>query len=306
MKDKDMIKKAIEKNIQNKEITKKNVFDSINKNSSLKHKKPMSFKNKYAFSIMSLFLLFFIMVNTSESFAYNISNIPILGSIAKVVTLSEYSKNSDTEFIQVKVPKVVIEGNDNLARKINKEISNKIDILVNRAEQYASEYKKNYVGGENKESDYIPMTYIFDYKVYSSSNNILSFVIIETEINNTTQKYLDEMNVPEKAEYITYHIYNINLNTGKDIKLSDLLGEDYKSIIDKEIDRQVRERAQKDSNLLYYYEEFYASKGTKGIDENEQFYINNLGNPVIVFDKYTIAPEYAGIQEFEIFAKYKP
>lgn len=79
-----------------------------------------------------------------------------------------------------------------------------------------------------------------------------------------------------------------------------LFGKEYKRIVDKEIETQVKERAKKDRNLLYYYEKFYASKGAKGIEENQQFYINKSGNPVIVFDKYIIAPEYAGIQEFEI------
>lgn len=37
-----------------------------------------------------------------------------------------------------------------------------------------------------------------------------------------------------------------------------------------------------------------------GISENTKFYMNEAGNPVIVFDKYEIAPGSAGAVEFEI------
>ena len=42
--------------------------------------------------------------------------------------------------------------------------------------------------------------------------------------------------------------------------------------------------------------------GFAGISEQTQFYINEMGNPVIVFDKYEIAPGADGQIEFEIKA----
>ena len=38
----------------------------------------------------------------------------------------------------------------------------------------------------------------------------------------------------------------------------------------------------------------------EGIDENTPFYINETGNPVVVFEAYEIAPGSEGTQEFEI------
>ena len=38
----------------------------------------------------------------------------------------------------------------------------------------------------------------------------------------------------------------------------------------------------------------------KTITDETPFYINESGNPVIVFAKYEIAPGYMGYQEFEI------
>ena len=42
------------------------------------------------------------------------------------------------------------------------------------------------------------------------------------------------------------------------------------------------------------------SEEWKGLDENTKFYMNDSGNPVVVFEKYEIAPGAAGPQEFEI------
>lgn len=301
MTEKEMMKKLIEDNLVNKEEIRQRVLESAHKEKGVE---PMnskkSSKMKYTLIPVAACFAFVIMVNTSTVFASSMSNIPILNSIAKVVTISEYTISRDANETHVKMPVFSDFSNKELEQRINSEISKKIETLTAEAEAYAAEYKKNYLSPENKESEYIPMTYEFDYEVHSNNQDILSFVITQTERNNTTQKYLDEMGVPEKSEYVTLYMYNIDLKTGKDITLQDLLGDNFKQIANREIERQVKERAQKDKNLLYYYEEFFASKGPKGIEDNQQFYINEAGNPVLVFDKYIIAPEYAGIQEFEI------
>jgi len=46
--------------------------------------------------------------------------------------------------------------------------------------------------------------------------------------------------------------------------------------------------------MQYWYED------SEGINENTKFYMNEAGNPVIVFEKYEIAPGAAGQQEFQI------
>ena len=81
--------------------------------------------------------------------------------------------------------------------------------------------------------------------------------------------------------YSETRYYNLDLENGKLFTLADVLGADYKQIADEEIRRQMRERA--DSGSVYF-------EGFEGIDENTPFYLNENGNPVIVFDKYEIAP----------------
>ncbi len=303
MTEKDILKRVIEENLANKEMIRQKVLYAAKKEMTTNNKDKGSIfnmKKKFVAIPAVLCISFAIMVNTSSVFAATVADIPILGAIAKVVTIREYTHNSDADETRASIPNVTNTGNEEMEKRINKEIDQKMQELTAKVEAEAAEYKKNFLAMGNKESDFIPMQYDFDYKVYSSSKDTLSFVISQTEKNSTSQKYFDESGVPEKAEYVTLYMYNINLKSGEDIGLKDILGADFKKIADAEVERQVKERAKNDENLLSYYEEFYASKGAKGIEDNQQFYINEAGNPVLVFDKYVIAPEYAGIQEFEI------
>ena len=61
----------------------------------------------------------------------------------------------------------------------------------------------------------------------------------------------------------------------------DLLGEDYAAIADASIISQIPEK-EAQSGLDYWEEDF------TGVTEDTKFYINEAGNPVIVFGEYEI------------------
>ncbi|MDF2877276.1 MAG: hypothetical protein K0S30_372 [Clostridia bacterium] len=99
------------------------------------------------------------------------------------------------------------------------------------------------------------------------------------------------------AHGISYQKY-INLRTtdNKILQLKDLFteGTDYKTLINTEIKEQIQQRQIKGE----YF--FPGSQGFTSIKEDQAYYINNLGNLVIVFNIYEIAPYAAGIVEFSI------
>ena len=98
------------------------------------------------------------------------------------------------------------------------------------------------------------------------------------------------------------HYYNLNVLEGKELKLSDLLGEDYINICHAEIDRQIKEQLANDESLSYfgYGDNELTDAGFRTIDENTDFYINSEGQVVIVFPEYSIAPGYMGWREFVV------
>ena len=95
--------------------------------------------------------------------------------------------------------------------------------------------------------------------------------------------------------YQTEHFYNLDLETGRDLTLRDLLGGSYRSIAAAQIERQLVERSPQLGFYLFDDVDIPAL-----IDENRSFYLNENGKVVIVFDKYEIAAGAAGELEFVI------
>lgn len=89
--------------------------------------------------------------------------------------------------------------------------------------------------------------------------------------------------------------YNLDLNTGKYVTLKDMLGDNYKEIVNGSIRKQISER-KKAGETFFTVEE----GGFAGISEDTKFYLNEKNHPVIVFEKYEIAPGSSGEIEFEI------
>lgn len=239
---------------------------------------------KYVLSTVScVFLTFVVIVNLSPSFASSISDIPIIGNMAKVFTIEEYKEEDEQKLINAKIPGIENTGNTELEKRINYEIALKMNEVLEEAEDRAAEYKKAVIETGGKEEDYQPINIQIDYKVGYSSDKIVSFVILKSETL--------------ASAYTERYFYNIDIETGKNLNLRDLLGNDYKNIIDETIYKEIEERSKNPDNM-YFVEEEMKFSGIK--NEYQNFYINTDGKVVIVFEKYEIAPGYMGAQEFVI------
>lgn len=241
----------------------------------------------YAFSTFACtFIIFIFFVNINPSFAQEIYDIPVLGDIAKVFTIKEYQENDDIKLINAKIPAIQNTGNSDLENRINYEIMAKMNEILKEAEDRAAEYKEAVIATGGTEEDYHPINIQIDYKIAYSSEKVISFIIYKSETL--------------ASAYTEMFFYNIDIETGKNLSLKDLLGEKYKDIVDQSIYDQIEVRS-KDSNNIYFTADEGGFSGIK--DEYQDFYINTDGKVVIVFPKYAITPGYMGIQEFEIDRK---
>ena len=254
-------------------------------NNALRTNKSRFYINKVVTVCSSVCLLFILLLNVNPSFANAVNGIPVIGKITSIFTIREYFKEDDTEIINVKEP-AIITNNKDVEEKINNIIANKIKDLEKESELSVDEIKKEIDYTDRKGSIYPKVNVRIDYEIKYNQNNILSFVLIKEEGINTTSKDL--------------YTYNFNLETGNEITLEELLGKNYEEIINKEIKNQIAEREAKDKNQLFFNKNDNIDNYFKGISKNQNFYINENENPVVVFNKYEIAPGYMGIQEFEI------
>ena len=259
---------VVNKAIANKEKPKHHIFRYFN----------------YAMSTVTCtFIAFVLLINTNSSLASDIAEIPIIGDIAKIFTVKEIKEEDATKLINAKIPALENTGNTDLEKRINYEIMLKINEILEEAEGRAAEYKKAVIETGGTEESYQPINIQIDYKVGYSSDDVVSFIILKSETL--------------ASAYTERYFYNIDIKTGKNLNLRDVLGNDYKEIVDETIYKEITERSKNPDNAYFTKEE----NGFDGIEnEYQNFYINENGNVVIVFEKYEIAPGYMGTQEFEI------
>ncbi len=99
--------------------------------------------------------------------------------------------------------------------------------------------------------------------------------------------------------YTELYTYNIDLQAGRELTLRDMLGPDYKELANEAVRAGIAaQEAESPDNIYFHGEE--GVEGFTSIADDQRFYINEAGNPVLIFEKYEIAPGYMGQPEFEV------
>ena len=185
--------------------------------------------------------------------------------------------NKENKYIksELKIPKLLM-NNKEIERILNKKFESDIMNFYNTSVKEAESYFDDFPDAENK------FVISSDYEVKKSNNKVLSMLIKYYKYSGGAHGYY---------EYIPY---NIDLRKGNFIALKDIFKDnvDYKMLINKEIENQIKEMRKNEKYIDKIYE-FH------GIKENQKFYLQD-GKIVIFFDLYDIAPYVAGIPEFPI------
>ncbi len=230
-------------------------------------------------------ILFTAALNTSPVFAKEAAQLPVIGGLARVLTFRSYETEKDDIAVSVEISTIEMIAADTkiTADNINQEIlalcSQYADDAVLRAEEYRTAFLET--GGTPEEWAQHNIKITVNYEIKQQNSDYLSVVIRGTE--SWTNAYSET------------NYYNLDVNTGELVTLKDILGSDYMELANAQIRKQITER-QKAGELFFTAEE----GGFTGISENTKFYINETNRPVIVFERYEIAPGSSGDIEFEI------
>lgn len=251
---------------------------------------------------MAILVCFAAGLNTSPAFAGVMKDIPVIGTVSRFLTFRTYDYRDQDKTIHEVIPQIQGKKGDEDSRAagegfdiqggdaanvdaVNEEINRIMGQYREDAQTRIEEYKKAFLatGGTEEEFSQKGIRIDAGYEVYHESEEELSFVITANE--NWSGAYGIRL------------YYNLDLKSGSRISLKDLLGDDYAELADRSIKQQMEERMEQNPDMVYWGDDM---GGFSGIDESTDFYINERGNPVVVFDKYEIAPGAYGIQEFEI------
>ena len=262
-------------------------------------------------------------VNTNEVLAKELGQLPVIGSLVRVLTITSYHEEDGDHDITVNIPEIEVEetgtsgtgevpqteeasgetasageesteaagmSDADIEEAVNAQIQKIVDDHVAQAKEKFAEYKDAFfaTGGTEEEWGGRTMDINVDYEVKYQEGSVLSLVLRTSEVWVAAQE-------------LRYY-YNIDVAQNRELTLEDLLGEDYVNIANESIKRQMNERVAADENLVYWgvTETESSIDGFVTVDENTDFYINEKGNPVVCFAEYEVGPGFMGIQEFEI------
>ena len=247
-----------------------------------KHQKAILRRCSAAAAVVAAFI---ILPNTSQEVANAMQNIPVLGSLARVVTFRSYVTETDDLKISVDIPSIerIAEDTNGLTDAINEEIYTLCEQYSNEAIQRAADYREAFLatGGTEEEWEAHNIQITVNYEIKSQTEDFLSFTVSGYENWNSGCNE-------------TFY-YKMDIQNEELITLKDILGEDYINIANTAIEAQIDERSANGEAFSTPEE-----GGFNGISDETNFYMNQAGNPVIVFGKYEIAPGSAGEVEFEI------
>ena len=223
-----------------------------------------------------------LLVNASPAFARAVSAVPVLGSLARVVTVSEYTLDTRDQLIDVRLPALDLPENTDLEQRVNTEIRTRIDQVLQQAEDRARLVRDAYVETGGDVEDFIPVVIDVDYDIKCQNGQYLSFLLLETETR--------------AAAYTEVYAYNIDLEAGRELTLRDVLGPDYVELANAAVRVGIAAQEAADPEADFFHDQF----GFTSISEDQLFYLNENGEPVVVFEKYAIAPGYMGMPEFTV------
>lgn len=223
-------------------------------------------------------------LNTNEAFAMEAQKLPVIGELARILTVRSYEKANDDLHISAKIPGVDLGGDgQQLSDEVNAQIEKMTAQYESEAVKRAEEYKEAFLetGGTQEEWEEHDIRIDVWYEIKNQTEDVLSFTVKGTE--SWTSAYAET------------RYYNLDLKNNEFLTLEDFLGQDYVEKANESIRAQIDERMQNG-------ETFFTSEegGFETIEADQSFYVNENGNPVIVFEKYAIAPGAMGEVEFEI------
>lgn len=234
-----------------------------------------------ALSTIAALALLTIGLNSSPALAAKLAQVPVVGSIVKVLTFKEYVVNEDTYNSNIVTP--AIEGLD------NKELENSLN------QKYIEENKKLYEEflveiEELKKSGGGHLGVDSGYVVKTDTDSILAvgrYVVNTVGSSSTTMKY----DTIDKKSQVLITLPSLFKNN------------EYVKRISENIKSQMLEQYKVDNEKIYWVEGIEQDPVMElfeKISSEQSFYISPEGKLVISFDKYEVAPGYMGVVEFTI------
>ena len=222
-----------------------------------------------------VFIILFLLPNVSVTYAQALEQLPVIGDLVRVVTIRNYYYDDNHWKMDINIPQIESEDSKSVDY-INKDVSELTTALINRF------YEDLEING-NKGYGSLNV----DYEVVTNTDSwfTLKLTVCQTAASSNTY----------------FKFYHIDKNQGKIVELGDLFNTDkFSDSLVAEIKKQMQEQMANDENISYWINTSGIGEEFATVSADDNFYWNENGDLVIIFDKYVVGPGSMGTPEFVI------
>ena len=222
-----------------------------------------------------VFIILFLLPNVSVTYAQALEQLPVIGDLVRVVTIRNYYYDDNHWKMDINIPQIESEDSKSVDY-INKDVSELTTALINRF------YEDLEING-NKGYGSLNV----DYEVVTNTDSwfTLKLTVCQTAASSNTY----------------FKFYHIDKKQGKIVELGDLFNTDkFSDILVAEIKMQMQEQMANDENISYWINNSGIGEEFATVSADHNFYWNENGDLVIVFDEYEVGPGSMGTPEFVI------
>lgn len=222
-----------------------------------------------------LFVMLVLLPNISVTYAQAVENIPIIGNLVEIFTIRNYFYSDDHHELDAQVPQVNDPNNQNASNLINKNVNELTSAVI---QQFYADMEITHDKGYGS-------TYI-DYETVTNTDKWFTLKLTVTELAASSNTY--------------FRFYHIDRTTGTYVTFGDLFDEADYPALEQLIIRQMRREMDENEDAVYWIDGAEVGENFTALSSTQNFYFDDAGNLVIVYNKYEVGPGYMGCPEIEI------
>lgn len=248
--------------------------------------------------------LLILLPNTGADIAYAMGNLPVVGKLFQVVTFRDYQYESERFDANVEIPQIVVEDVKEKAGETAETTETTETVQGEQSEEFRK--LQETVEQVNFDIDAVTDQLVEEFRESAELGESYGSLEIHHETVTDNERYFTlKLSIYQGAGsgMESYKLYTIDKQSGRQVQLKDLFREDsgYLDIMSEEIRDQMRALMAEDEMKTYWVDKTdILELNWEGLKEDQNYYFDDNGNLVLVFDEYEVAPGYMGAQEFTV------
>ena len=240
-------------------------------------------------AVAAAFAVVVLLANASPATAKAMESVPVLGSLAGLVTFRTFEEENHGVEAHLEIPQIEGLENEKAQENLNAAVNEYAEELM--AMYYEAEADMQRLNEEApelmEESLTAHISLESHFAVLTDNDKIFSMAMNTDLVMAGTQ---------QSSRHFT-----VDKVSGAVLTLEKLfrVNSDYITVLSEEVIRQMKAQMAADEAVTYFIGEDELD-GFEQIDPDQDFYLNEAGNMVLCFDEYEVAPGYMGAVEFEI------